>query len=677
MLDIDMALNILRSYGYSSTTAYPYIFLKDELIGICYAYIDEEFGLWERARFFDQPEDLESFLKQYKWFEENGKKNNVRIVLDNYDSLNAKLFYLRNEKMMLPGEMFDLESFDLRDKQKHTLDDCAHILYEVGELLLVYNEMKNRQMNYLIRVNGLKNTLRKKYFELQTEVDKYNKVKINRQLNLLPDVPANSSINEMLEQTIKDRYNQYKVAQTLSYDELVLFLREVWDLNSNLESNIAYYDAQADENDIYNELRVVENKIDLLKRISDQEKPVFGVDLVKSFKEINRECSETNSVMPIDYTQKKLDDINKKYSCYDSLDMFCLADYLKESLHNNDYNDLAIKYSKENRGNNAYNRKLPMNEIASKLTTQYKSSFSVDEQSVLVLYNSKFRKLFDLILDIENYEQLSIKNIIKILNKKQGFSKIKSECYDILKLRLNESVNMNIKKQVFANYDFSSFETFISSLIGDIQRLKNIDSKMLLNSDLKIYFYLDKKDILDNRHFILMTNDLNRLVSMTNNNENRIGLALLKKGLPVIYSPYYLDFGDLYSKDASHELHIKEMINFEMLVDINDVLIVKNDVPVSVARYMSDFSSIEDINVVQQMKMFSRNVFNKFTFYTKLNNSIVVENVDDNTVNSKVNNYGLGNVVEVDFSVSKDVKYVCIVKDNIIENLLDKSDGGK
>ena len=58
MLDIDMALNILRSYGYSSTTSYPYIFLKDDLVGICYAYIDDEYGLLERARFFNSAEKL-------------------------------------------------------------------------------------------------------------------------------------------------------------------------------------------------------------------------------------------------------------------------------------------------------------------------------------------------------------------------------------------------------------------------------------------------------------------------------------------------------------------------------------------------------------------------------------------------------------------------------------------
>ena len=497
MLDIDMALNILRSYGYSSTTSYPYIFLKDDLVGICYAYIDDEYGLLERARFFNSAEKLELFLKQYKWFEEHGRLNNMRITLDNYDTLNPKLYYLRDEKMMLPGEMFDIEGCDYREKQKYTLDQASRVLYEIGNLILIYNEMKSRQMDYLISVNALRNTLRRKYYELQTEVDKYNKVKINRQLNLLPDVPANSSINEMIEQTIKDRYNQYKVAPSLSYDELVLFLREVWDLNSNLEANIAYYNAQVDENDLYNELRVVENKLDLLKQLNDHEKTSFGFDLVKKFKEINRECAETNSVMASDYTQKKLDDVNKKYSCYDKLDMFCLSDYLREAAHNNGYDDLVIKYSKDNCGNNNYNKRLPMNEVASKLTTQYKTSFNVEEQSVLVLYNSKFRKLFDLILSIVDYDKKSVKEIIKILNKKSGFSKIKSECYDILKFRLNEEINVKIKNQIFVNYDFSTFETFVTSLIKDISKLKQIDSKMLLNSDLRMYFYLDNS-VFDN-----------------------------------------------------------------------------------------------------------------------------------------------------------------------------------
>ena len=145
----------------------------------------------------------------------------------------------------------------------------------------------------------------------------------------------------------------------------------------------------------------------------------------------------------------------------------------------------------------------------------------------------------------------------------------------------------------------------------------------------------------------------------------------MKKGVPVIYSPYYLDFGDLYSKDASHELHIREMINFEMLVDTEDVVMIKNDIPVSVARYMSDFESIEDINVVRQMKMFSRNVFNKFTFYTKLNNSVIIEKTDNEKVPNDINNFELGNVVKVDFSISilsKTVVVACLTAKFLISH---------
>ena len=78
---------------------------------------------------------------------------------------------------MLPDEMIDLEAYDYREKHKEALDPTSRLLYEIGNLILVYNEMKNRQMYYLSEVNSLKNMLRKKYYELQVEVDKYNNVK--------------------------------------------------------------------------------------------------------------------------------------------------------------------------------------------------------------------------------------------------------------------------------------------------------------------------------------------------------------------------------------------------------------------------------------------------------------------------------------------------------------------
>lgn len=259
MLDYDTAIELMKKYGYSSTTTHPYIYQSGSTLGICYSYEDEDFGQLERIKIFEDKESFELFLKQLEWVKNNGRNFHVRMILDNYESINPKTLFLRNEKLLMDGEMFDLESYDYREMQRDQMDDVSKIIYEAGDLLLVYDEIKGRQLQYLNSIVKLKNTLREKYFELQKEVDSYNKYKVERHLTLLSEV-TDIGINDSLEITVKDKYNLY-VVQLPSYEEAADFLREVWELNKNLELNVKYYEAQKDETNARNELKVVEKKL--------------------------------------------------------------------------------------------------------------------------------------------------------------------------------------------------------------------------------------------------------------------------------------------------------------------------------------------------------------------------------------------------------------------------------
>ena len=175
MLDFDTTFELMKKYGYSSTV-HPYIYQNGESIGLCYSYIDEDFGTLERIKLFEDADTLEDFLKKLDWVKVNGKKYHVRMALDNYESINPKVMFLRNEKIMVEGEMFDIDNYDYRESQRLQMDDVSKVIYEAGDLLLVYDEMKGRQLQYLKSIVRLKNKLRQKYFDLQTEVDKYNKL---------------------------------------------------------------------------------------------------------------------------------------------------------------------------------------------------------------------------------------------------------------------------------------------------------------------------------------------------------------------------------------------------------------------------------------------------------------------------------------------------------------------
>lgn len=626
MLDFDTALDLLNKYGYTSIQVHPFIYQDGDTVGICYTYVDEEYGLLERIKIFNNAEEFEEFLKMYNWVQVNGKMHHVRMILDNYEAINPKVMFLRNEKIMVEGEMFDIETYDSREAMRANMDSVSKVIYECGDLLLVYNEIKNRQLQYLKNIIKLKNSLRHKYYDLQVEVDKYNKIKVERNLTLLPEI-TDSGINEMLEVSIKDRYNLY-IARRPEYNEALGFLKEVWELCLGLELNSKYYEAQKEENDIRNEMKVVDQKLTLMRALNEDLKPLFGIDLISRFRKINRTCKAESTTISNDFITQQMDAVNRKYSYFDKIDSLYTSDYLREAIQNSNYADLAIKYATGANFDVVSKYKTPLNEVAASLSVQYRDKLSSAEQSILVLYNNpKYRVLCDTILNLENFDTLPIKTVLKAINGIKGLSKIKSECYEIVKKRINDSVNQKIKDSLFANFDFTSFETFITSLVKGLSLLRVVNEKMVLNGDINMYITVAKVEDLENKKFVMTTNDLQGLIASVKDSKNMVGITLLKEGTPVLYSPYYFDVGDIYTKGGSLEMYIKEMVNFELLIDISDIVINIDPNRTIVAKYYSVPNIVENLSVVDDIKMSYKTTFCKYALTSKLSTVVSMNQV--------------------------------------------------
>lgn len=626
MINFDSALDLMRKYGYSSTSVHPFIYKKGDTIGICYSYVDENYGILERVKFFDNLEIMEEFLKKITWVKANGKANNVRMILDNYETVDPKVLFLRNEKIMVKGEMEDIEGFEARAAAQAKMDEVSKVILQAGNLLLVYDDLKNRQIDYYSSVIKLRNDVRQKYFDLQTMVDNYNGVKKNKEVKLIPNVNDTSGINLMMESSAKDRYNQFRVNHP-SMEEALLFVKDVWDLNSNLESNVSYYEKQAEENTIRNDERVVDAKIEYMKDLEKKGKTLFKEDLGKAFRKINCDCKNNSVELSNNFIQEKIANATKKYSYYDSLDIFSISDYLKEAIQNTNYGDLAIKYAKKDPNSIGKDKKivkLPLNEIASNLTLQYNEKLNDNEKAILTLYNSKYKKLFDLILEIKDFGKKSISDIIKILNDNKDFSKIKSECFDIIAKRLTLPLNASIKNSYFKNIRFENFELFIESIVNELKRMKAINNKMVLNSDLNLYFHIENIDLISSKYFLFLTNDINSVISQVSDNKDLIAISLLKQDVPVLYSPYTLDFGDLYNKD-NVEIKVNGMKSFELLVDVSDVLVNVDENLINVVRYYSNPKTVGNVSIVDEIFMNGQNTFCKLALVNNLANKTEAE----------------------------------------------------
>ena len=616
MLSIESALELMNKYGYNSVNSHPYIYQSGESVGICYTYVDEDYGTLERIKVCKSLNELKEFLEAYKWLEKNGQRRHVRMILDNYESCNPKVMFLRNEKVMVEGEMFDIDSYDQKEAARKGMDQVSKLVYEAGDLLLVYNEIKSRQQLYLKSLIDLKNSLRSKYFELQKEVDFYNNNKCKRELVLLSDV-IETGINETLEISLKDRYNTY-VVHIPSLLEAQDFLREVWDMNYNLELNQKYYDAMREDSEIRNEIKVVEQKISLMKGLNDDIKPLFGTDLVGKFQKINKDNLKNIVNVSQDTINNAIESVKRKYSYYSRIDPLYTSDFLREAIQNTNYEDLAIKYAVGASVDVINKSKIPFNEIAADLTIKYREKLSIDEQSVMVLYNNeKYRKIFDCILNIPDFQSHPIKDIIKELNSIKGLAKLKSECYESVKKRIDLPDNATIKNSLFSNVDFTSFETFIGSLVSKLSLLDSVNEKMVLPGDINMYLSISDVNDLNIKKFVNVTNDLSELLDDARKNNDMIGITLLKENTPVLYAPYYFDLGDTYSKNASPLMYIKEDVNFDLLVDISNVMINIDPNQTNVVMYKSKSILDENLVIVEDLTADYSMVFCKYAITKK------------------------------------------------------------
>ena len=135
--------------------------------------------------------------------------------------------------------------------------------------------------------------LRRKYYELQKEVDFYNGVEIEQNLTLLSELIGENGINELNEVSLKDAYNLAKV-KTPELADLNSMLEDVWELIKTLECNERYYQACVEEKEIRNEMSLVQAKLDLMKELNEDPGAV-KIDLVDNFRRINREYEETKT----------------------------------------------------------------------------------------------------------------------------------------------------------------------------------------------------------------------------------------------------------------------------------------------------------------------------------------------------------------------------------------------
>lgn len=581
----EKALKVFKKYGFNSTNSSPYLCSIGNRIGVSFKYNDNRFGLIERSTFFDNLNELDTFLKLYRNYLDNGKSEHIYMLLDNYQVMFPNLIYAKDDKVVLNDEMV------YKTKNKDDLSELEKLKLVASNLLSYYVDVSSRQVKHINNVSFMKNILLKKEKELKNEIRKLSKKKEEEKIT-----------------TIKTEYFQYDNSLYSSYknyldnirekDHSINLINRLWELNKKLEISKEYYRSIVISRELADKIRLLDLKIDFVKSLKG--KKSFLLNINKNLKLIEKEYVKDE--IEDSYVDDKINKVRKKYSFFSNISIFYLDDYLKESLLNDDYDYLANKYSLD------YSNKLNKGDIVDDLRNAYQL-LNFDERRVLTLFNSKYKTIFELILEIPDFFEWTNKKLTKYLENQDSVSRFKEECIDELCSRLGQDINKNIREKYFVNINYKSFKLFVTDIVKLLMVLKNIDNKMVLSNDYQLYTTIPSISSLKNKYVYYLT-DKSDVLSIKDK-KGVLGVFKVTKGTPVLYSPYSLDFGDLYDRNSRI---IKEIRNnkISLIIDVNDVIITRDKKPSEVYYYKNVVDVVNGVSFVNDIKYSNKIVYYNF-----------------------------------------------------------------
>ena len=607
MMTLESALKIFKKYGYNSKTVHPYLYKNNNEIGVNYSYIDSKFGITDRVVSFHNEIDLDLFLRRYQWYKLNGKKYNVQLKLNNYEVPNPEVLYIRNNHVMTDAEMFNIDSYDKREKSNLKLSSTKRYLIEAEELMDHYYQEKANKEKYVKNLINKEKELQRYYLDLQNLVDIYN---VNNTHPTVEEINKEFKTDLNFESTINTMIAEYK-KKLPKEEDLKLLINKIWELNKELELNNNFMYALRYNDDVDEEMRLVVTKIDFMKEIISKKRFKI-VDLKKKFDSIDNQ-STYESIYDEKFEEKYKEFINEKYAQKDNINEFRLCEYLNNFKSNKEYDiEKNVLRCKKEITEKLEDFNTTFDVINKDLAKQFNDNLNEDEKSALILYNSFYRELFQMIIDIDGYNILPVNELISLLSINNKYLPLYEECYTKVKKLLNEDINKDIKKTIFKNINFDSKEDFIKSIIKNIKILTNINDKMKLKYNCKLYFSTKDFNTLGKDSFIYTSSIIAPfLISKSSN--YRVITANVKKGVNILFSPKYIT--KPLENINGKEIKLLDNENPEMIIDTRDVIINKDKNTIIYSRFNSEETNTKAYTYVS-----------KFDLDYKINiNNIIIE----------------------------------------------------
>ena len=614
MITRDNALKIFKKYGYNSKSVHPYLYINDKVFGVNYSYIDDVYGIVERVATFKDESEMDLFLKRYQWYKLNGRTNNVHIELSNYEISNPHVMYIRNNHVMNDAEMFNIENYDKREEKSKKLSRTKRLIEESQDLMDYYYLKKDELTKFINNYLRKQSELKRYYADLQKLVNQYNNKRF--------DIDYKASIEEFnFNEDLEEKTNVLLAkgrSTKVKDDDAYKVLDNVWLLNKSLELNEQYLDALQHDDDIDEEMRLVNTKIDFMKEVLNKKKKwqFKKINLVKSFSNIDS-TSTYQSIYDDDFVDKFTRFINNKYEAINKINEFKLCEYLNDFVGNNEFDvENNIKKCSEDENGHGQSNNITLDEINNDLIKQFNENLSEEEQNALILYTSIYRELFDAIMQIQGYKNNSINHLINLLNITDGFVEIFDNNYNRIKELLELDVNKNIRNTVFKSIDFKNKNKFIESIRNNINLISNINEKIKLKYNLKLYFDTNNFDELGKDQFIFTASNMSNFMNYSGN--NRIIIANVMKGINVLFAPKYLKLP--VANAFNQGIELIDEVNPQIILDCKDLIINKENGIIVLSKFKNNIIQREDYSYVNAFNVSYKLNINKVSIEKRINN---------------------------------------------------------
>ena len=559
-VEIEVIKKTLTKYGSYSFKKEPFLYVKNNELGISFTFKDNLYGELTRIFIPSSVEELEDFLGKYSWYKKNGQKYHVEIKLSDYKIKNPKIQFTKDnveyaleDLIKLSNGIYSEKENAERKKEEIYIRKLKRTLFLLIEV--IKEKVKVQEDTYQNFLK-LKQEYHQKYNQyLQVKKDYYKLKKVD----FLPEEPAEKLpdlSSKIAEITAEINQTENKEALEHQIDTLLSFIKEL-ETSKNLINN------KYELIKLPLELEKVTKKTEIIERASKKKRGLFAKkeNIDDELKEVEEKSIVKQIVSYENYEKNELERLEEKYAMIPELDKRTIGDFLIE------FDNLKIK--EPDFQEKQEEKVLSYEEVMTFLEEDFEKR-TLEEKKVLTMYHSFLRKI--------------------ILDEKLTYTK---ELEDFIN-HLENPNNILFKLKYFKKIETVTPEKCLTSLKNEAKKILEI-SPDILKGDINVFFK-DNKMI---RASIFLAASNKRMLAPTQyqgeNDTNYI--ALLKKNSKVYFIPNEITY-DI----ENDEILIQKNNQPFFLIDLkkNNIKYSNSDI-IKIVRYQNEMTCENKTTIVTDL----------------------------------------------------------------------------